>query len=622
MFYSNLHKTNYSRHHSLFFFTTIFISLFTLFFLNSSIAFASSYYVSTSGNDKNAGTIKKPFKSIQHALDIVNAGDNVYVRKGTYNEQLTIKTSGTQKAPICLCNYNNEAVIVDGSKKSAKNSYGNIALLSIINKNYIHVSGIEFKNLSTTSTSVIHGITVLGYGEGISIKNCKVSKIETKAKSSDANGHGISVYGFDPNKPISNIILDGNEVCNCKLGSSESMVLNGNVTNFTVTNNIIHDNDNIGIDFIGHEGICKSTEKDSARDGICSDNYVYNICSKNNPVYNGSSSADGIYVDGGKNIIIERNIVKNCDIGIAASSENHGYDANNIIIRNNLVTDCLSYAGITFGGCSSENGVAKNIKIFNNTIYHCKTGIVIQNANSSSNEVKNNIIYNCVLSPMYGNINKNIVSNNFTANPSFVDESKGNFRLKNTSSAIDKGVTVNCGDYDLDKNMRIFNGVVDMGCYEYVKEFLTISVDGSSRDWQSVPSISNNTGNLKELKAYKDNDYLYICAIGSKLDSYPNVHLYINADNSTKTGFADGGADYLIENKSLYKYSLKYGTSWDFEYITSVDSYSRTSNCIEFKIALKNLKNLSKTLNLKMILLNKNWNAIYQIPPLEFATYK
>ena len=32
------------------------------------------------------------------------------------------------------------------------------------------------------------------------------------------------------------------------------MTLNGNVTDFKITNNLVHDNDNIGIDFIGYEG--------------------------------------------------------------------------------------------------------------------------------------------------------------------------------------------------------------------------------------------------------------------------------------------------------------------------------------------------------------------------------
>ncbi len=38
-----------------------------------------------------------------------------------------------------------------------------------------------------------------------------------------------------------------------KTGSRESLVVNGNVTNFRITHNIVHDNNNIGIDVIGFE---------------------------------------------------------------------------------------------------------------------------------------------------------------------------------------------------------------------------------------------------------------------------------------------------------------------------------------------------------------------------------
>lgn len=105
---------------------------------------------------------------------------------------------------------------------------------------------------------------------------------------------------------------------NCKLGQSEALVLNGNVDGFKVTNNTVHDNDNIGIDFIGYEGTAPAN--DNARNGICTGNRVYNISSKNNP-HMLEMSAGGIYVDGGFNILIDSNIVKNADIGIEVATE-------------------------------------------------------------------------------------------------------------------------------------------------------------------------------------------------------------------------------------------------------------------------------------------------------------
>jgi azurin len=50
------------------------------------------------GLDRNLGTSEKsPFKTIDRANKLVVAGDTVLVKNGTYNENLTIETSGTAK---------------------------------------------------------------------------------------------------------------------------------------------------------------------------------------------------------------------------------------------------------------------------------------------------------------------------------------------------------------------------------------------------------------------------------------------------------------------------------------------------------------------------------------------
>ena len=46
---------------------------------------ATCYYVSPTGSDSNFGTSAAPFRTIQHAADIVNAGETVIVEDGTYN---------------------------------------------------------------------------------------------------------------------------------------------------------------------------------------------------------------------------------------------------------------------------------------------------------------------------------------------------------------------------------------------------------------------------------------------------------------------------------------------------------------------------------------------------------
>lgn len=48
-------------------------------------ATAGEYYISTTGNDSNPGTIEQPFASLQRAQQAVSAGDTVWIRGGVYN---------------------------------------------------------------------------------------------------------------------------------------------------------------------------------------------------------------------------------------------------------------------------------------------------------------------------------------------------------------------------------------------------------------------------------------------------------------------------------------------------------------------------------------------------------
>jgi len=78
---------------------------------------ARTMYVSTTGNDANAGTETLPYLTIQKAVDVAVAGDIIYVRGGTYMlaKRIKIEKAGTEAARICLWGYPGEHVVLDGS---------------------------------------------------------------------------------------------------------------------------------------------------------------------------------------------------------------------------------------------------------------------------------------------------------------------------------------------------------------------------------------------------------------------------------------------------------------------------------------------------------------------------
>jgi hypothetical protein len=102
----------------------------------------SGIHVSPDGDDDNPGTFEKPFKTISRAASMVKAGDIVYVRSGTYVEQVELYRSGTEAAPIHFQAYPGEFPVIDGQGRLAAN-WG--ALLNLAG-DYIELSGFEVKN--------------------------------------------------------------------------------------------------------------------------------------------------------------------------------------------------------------------------------------------------------------------------------------------------------------------------------------------------------------------------------------------------------------------------------------------------------------------------------------------
>jgi len=118
----------------------LFLSLLVVFvlFATMNTAYAQDYYVSTSGNDGNSGTIINPFRTIDHAVDQCGGGDTVYVRNGIYTEGITISNSGTENGYNTLTNYHDESPTI---KRSNIYNHG-----ISVSANYWIIDGFEITN--------------------------------------------------------------------------------------------------------------------------------------------------------------------------------------------------------------------------------------------------------------------------------------------------------------------------------------------------------------------------------------------------------------------------------------------------------------------------------------------
>ncbi|MHC1728937.1 MAG: right-handed parallel beta-helix repeat-containing protein [Syntrophobacteraceae bacterium] len=400
---------------------------------------ATAFYVATNGNDANPGAISKPWRTIQKAANTATPGSTVYIRGGTYRERVTINVSGSAAGGyITFRNYPNEAAIVDGTGLSVPAAFNGLFL--IVNRSYIIIKGFEIRNYKTTAGDRVPvGIHIRGASHHIQVRNSKIHHIEHNGLSATGtDAHGIAVYGTSPTQSINNILIDGNELYALKLGSSEALVVNGNVKDFKITGNTVRDCNNIAIDAIGFEGTSSDPATDQARYGLISRNVVYNINSAGNPAYGSDRSADGIYVDGGRNIIIERNIVHHCNIGIELASEHHGKTTSAITVRSNFVF-LNDIVGISIGGYDSLRGSTKNCTIVNNTLFRNDrlqwgNGEMMLQYDVRYNTIKNNIFYansqNYLITNPYAQNTGNVVDYNIYHAPGGTSESEWQWKTR------------------------------------------------------------------------------------------------------------------------------------------------------------------------------------------------
>ncbi len=487
-------------------------------------AVAGSYFVATSGNDAFPGTISEPWRTIQKAANTVQAGDSVFIRAGIYEERIAISVSGSETGGwIVFSNYENESAVLDGSSFSVPASDNGLILID--GQHHLIIHGLELRNYRTSVRyRTPSGIFITGTSHHIRLLNNHVHHIETNYTGvNGGDAHGIAVYGRSASAPIYDLLIEGNRLNDLKLGSSEALALNGNVEQFRVAANVIHDCNNIAYVFIGYEETCPDPDLDRARNGMVCDNTAYNISSYGNPAYGNEYAAGGIYVDGGRDIIIERNVVYQADIGIEIASEHTGRMTSAITVRNNVLHH-NNVAGIAMGGYDvgrggTEDCVVVHNTLFENDVQQTWSGEVMLQNNIQNTIIKNNIItansqsvlmtnyfiansgntvdYNIYFAPAGANNSewqwlkvdytgftayRNGTGNDghsYFANPLFVDAatpdlhvqigSPGRNMAENLADAL-------AGNLDMDRELRWQGAAPDIGADELAEDVKTVQV--------------------------------------------------------------------------------------------------------------------------------------------------
>ena len=420
------------------------------------------FYVAPDGNDSNPGTEARPWRTIQQAADTLVAGETVYIRAGTYEEQVIPQNSGNAGNYITYAPYSGETVTIDGDSITLP-TY-ETGLFVVEDTNYIKVSGMRIVNAGPNENNA-----------GIYVDNSHHIIIENNYTYNTVSS-GIGVW--DGN----NIIIDGNEVrLACNDGEQEVITVSGTDT-FEIKNNHIHEG---GPGTNGGEGI---TVKGGATNGKIYKNHVHDIT---------RGERTCIYVDAWgttatSNIEIYQNVFHNCGAGITLASEDGGL-VRNIEIYNNIVYDNQSN-GLEIGNWG-EPGILvrpiESITFINNTVYNNGSsgwggGFYNENPDVTDIVVRNNIFSQ---NPTSQIVNESTVSLTVDHNlidgtqeytyaingtdyvegdPRFVDADGENFHLQKDSPAIDKGSSIDAPVNDFDGHSRPYGAGYEIGADEYI----------------------------------------------------------------------------------------------------------------------------------------------------------
>jgi hypothetical protein len=408
-------------------------------------ATTKTYYVSASGSDSNNGlSATSPFKTLQKSANLTNPGDTVLIMNGVYTndhpkgESIKITRSGTANAWITYKAY-------PGHFPKLKHNGWNGILIQD-GASYIEINGLE----------------VIGNNATITLDYAMSQRFNTSNPLT--NGNCISIDGRRNGHPHHIRILN-NKVHDCP-GAGISAIQADYVT---IEGNEVFNNAWYSV--FGNSGISlyQNWRFDS--------NTGYKMFVRRNKVYNNRQyipwivtgkiqDGNGIIVDDSKNTqnnstlgaytgrtLVENNITyKNGGTGIHTYHSEHVDIVNNTAYLNNQSPEIDQ--GQILGNSSSD------VRILNNILYAPPNKYVNNNYRNTNVTYNYNLYANSTLIRVKG-------PNDIVADPKFVNPSQGDFRLQQTSPAINNAYSWKSLKSDYAGKFRPSSTGYDIGAYEY-----------------------------------------------------------------------------------------------------------------------------------------------------------
>jgi parallel beta-helix repeat protein len=422
-----------------------------------------TYYVATTGNDNNSGTVASPFATLQHAMISLLPGDTLDVEAGSYagfivgwdsipanstGDQYGL-VDGTASAPITI---RADPAAAPGSVIiNARNNETAAGIDLEPGDNYINISGFVIDDTSSGITQTSHR------GEGIKIagsvydsaSNCTIKNIV----------YGFGIIADNAN----NVVLQNNTISGTgNQGDSDyghAIYLSGSTDGAVVKGNILYNNAYIGLHV---NGDLSEGGNGLVTNAVIEDNYIYN------------NGQNGINCDGLQSSLIENNLIYGYqNYGIVLYQIDAAAGSKNNVIVNNTIVSAVSGAGAALRilDASTGNTVLNNILLGGGGVAlrissDSMSGLVC-NFNIGGGVYQSEDTGNTqTLAQWQSSTSQDANSFTSTASALFVNAGSNNYQLSATSPAINAGTSTDAPSTDIMGNTRPSGGGYDVGAYQ------------------------------------------------------------------------------------------------------------------------------------------------------------
>ena len=411
-------------------------------------AFATTYYVSTSGSNSNAGTASGTgaWETLQHAADNVSAGDTVIVEPGTYVGFNMQGKSGTATERIVFSAQDN--VIINDDNPAGYSDDG----IYLYDCDYVTIEGFEIQGgngvdiardgirVVGTASDAVDGVILrdntinacddrgilTGYADDILIENNEVSN--------SVKEHGIYVSNSGDNPIVRGNTTWGNNACGIQLNADAGAGGDGIISNALIENNTIYDNGDSGGAAINLDGV---------QDSIIQNNLLYDNHHTGIALWKGDGATGCI-----NNDIVNNTIVNASDSRWALSIV--GGSTDNTVFNNILYTERTSVVGSFVISADSLSGLASDYNIVMDKFSEDNEGSIISLSSWQSSTGQD--------------------TNSFIAIPSelFSNSALDDYSLFEGSLAINEGISTfnsaSAPETDIEGTSR---SAVDIGAFEF-----------------------------------------------------------------------------------------------------------------------------------------------------------